>query len=208
MSEAALGDGPDLTRRRWTIGLLACLPILVFAGLAALFAIRLGAAGDPSRLPSALIGRAAPPIDLPALPELRNAAGAPVPGLASADLKAGRVTVVNVWASWCAPCRLEHPLLVELARSPALRLVGLNYKDTPENARRFLGAFGNPFAAVGVDASGRTGIDWGVYGVPETFVVGPEGTIRFKQVGPLTDENLPAFREQVRKAADPPKGSS
>jgi cytochrome c biogenesis protein CcmG/thiol:disulfide interchange protein DsbE len=123
-----------------------------------------------------------------------------VPGLTSEDLK-GRVTVVNVWASWCGPCREEHPFLMELARDPAIRVVGLNYKDNPENARRFLGALGNPFAAVGVDPNGRTAIDWGVYGVPETFVIGPDGTIRHKLIGGLTRETMPAFRAALAQAA-------
>jgi cytochrome c biogenesis protein CcmG/thiol:disulfide interchange protein DsbE len=121
----------------------------------------------------------------------------------SADLKGG-VTLVNVWASWCGPCRDEHPLLIELARDPAIRLVGINYKDQPENARRFLGSLGNPFAAVGVDASGRAAIDWGVYGVPETFVIAPDGTIAYKHVGPITQATLQGpLREAIRKAALP-----
>ena len=120
-----------------------------------------------------------------------------MPGLSGDDLKGG-VTVVNVWASWCAPCRQEHPLLMDLAKNPAVRVVGINYKDNPENARRFLGALGNPFAAVGGDPSGRAAIDWGVYGVPETFVVGPDGAIRHKHIGPLTPEAMPAFMDKVR----------
>jgi cytochrome c biogenesis protein CcmG/thiol:disulfide interchange protein DsbE len=175
--------------------LLFLLPAIVFAGLALLFLVRLHG-GDPSRVPSALIGRPAPAFDLPALEGLQ-AEGQPVPGLASGDLK-GRTTIVNVWASWCGPCRQEHPILMELAKDPTIRVVGINYKDNPENARRFLGALGNPFAAVGVDANGRTAIDWGVYGVPETFVVGPDGTIRHKQIGPLTLEALPAFTAAYR----------
>ena len=108
--------------------------------------------------------------------------------------------IVNVWASWCAPCRQEHPLLMALAKDPAIRLVGINYKDNPENARRFLGALGNPFAAVGADPNGRAAIDWGVYGVPETFVIGPDGTIRHKQIGPLTPEAMAGFKAMLRGA--------
>jgi cytochrome c biogenesis protein CcmG, thiol:disulfide interchange protein DsbE len=175
--------------------LLFLLPGLVFAGLALLFLMRLFA-GDPSQVPSALIGRPVPTFALAPLDGLVRE-GRPVPGLSSQDLKGG-VTVVNVWASWCVPCRQEHPLLMELAKEPSIRVVGINYKDNPENARRFLGALGNPFQAVGVDASGRTAIDWGVYGVPETFVVSPDGTIRYKQIGPLTPEGLAAFTQALK----------
>ncbi len=130
-----------------------------------------------------------PAFDLPPLEGLRRAGG-PVPGFASADLEDGNVTVVNVWASWCVPCREEHPVLEELAKDDRFRLYGMNYKDKTENARRFLGTHGNPFDAVGVDANGRTGIDWGVYGVPETFVVNGKGRITYKHVGPLTPESV------------------
>jgi cytochrome c biogenesis protein CcmG/thiol:disulfide interchange protein DsbE len=190
----AAADAPPAPRR---FRLLFLLPALIFAALALLFVVRLHA-GDPARLPSALIGRPVPAFALAPLDGLQ-AGGRPVPGLAQGDLK-GRVTIVNVWASWCAPCRQEHPVLMDLARTGAARVVGINYKDNPENARRFLGALGNPFAAVGVDPNGRTAIDWGVYGVPETFIVGPDGTIRHKHVGPLTPETLPGFRAALRSA--------
>ncbi|HSI41201.1 MAG TPA: DsbE family thiol:disulfide interchange protein [Xanthobacteraceae bacterium] len=167
--------------------LLVLLPLIGFLALAGLFYGRLFS-GDPSRLPSALVGRPAPALDLPALDGLTRD-GAPVPGIVAADFK-GRVTVLNVWASWCAPCRDEHPLLVQLAGLPGIRLVGLNYKDDTGNARRFLGRFGNPFAAVGVDAGGRAAIDWGVYGVPETFIIGRDGRVAYKFVGPLDPESL------------------
>lgn len=179
------------------VRLLYLIPVLVFTALAVLFLLRLYA-GDPSKVPSALIGRPVPVFALDPLPGLSQA-GQPVPGLSEADLK-GRVTVVNVWASWCGPCRQEHPALVELAKNPTIQVVGINYKDNPENARRFLGALGNPFAAVGTDPSGRAAIDWGVYGVPETFVVGPDATIRHKHIGPLLPEHMPAFMEKVRAA--------
>jgi cytochrome c biogenesis protein CcmG, thiol:disulfide interchange protein DsbE len=182
-------------RNRW----LYRLPVLVFLALAALFLLRLVGGGDPSRVPSVLIGKPVPAFALQPIEGL-VAQGQPVPGLDSAALK-GRVTVINVWGSWCAPCRDEHPLLMELARDPSIRLVGINQKDNPENARRFLGQYGNPFAAVGVDGNGRTSIDLGVYGVPETFIVGPDGTIRHKQIGPLTPDTLPAFRDALRRAA-------
>jgi cytochrome c biogenesis protein CcmG/thiol:disulfide interchange protein DsbE len=176
---------------------LYILPVAVFIGLTILFMVRLSTGGDPSQVPSALIGKPVPSFQLAPLEGLL-AKGQPVPGFGSQDLK-GRTTVVNVWASWCVPCRDEHPLLVELARDPSIRLVGITFKDDPDNARRFLGQMGNPFAAVGVDPKGRTAIDWGVYGVPETFIVGPDGTIRYKQFGPLTAETLAAFREKLRQ---------
>lgn len=167
--------------------LLVLLPLIAFLALAALFYGRLFT-GDPSRLPSALIGRPAPALDLPPLEGLARE-GQPVAGLTSADLKGG-VTVLNIFASWCVPCRDEHPYLVELSKMPGFRLVGLNYKDDAGNARRFLGRFGNPYAAVGVDANGRTAIDWGVYGVPETFVIGKDGRIAYKFIGPIDAQGL------------------
>jgi cytochrome c biogenesis protein CcmG, thiol:disulfide interchange protein DsbE len=186
--EAGEPSGPRLR-------MLYLLPLAIFGGLAAIFLVQLFA-GDPQRLPSALIGRPAPTFALSPLPGLRRE-GEPVPGLTSEELK-GTVTIVNVWASWCVPCRVEHPVLMELSRDPRFRLVGINHKDDPENARRFLGQHGNPFAAVGVDPTGRTTIDWGVYGVPETFVVGRDGTIRYKKVGPI----LPQEKEAFLKAAE------
>lgn len=184
-TDAPIESQPARPRRR----LLVLLPLIAFGLLAALFYGRLFS-GDPSRLPSALIGREAPAFDLPALEGLSRD-GTPVPGLSSAELK-GQVTVLNVFASWCGPCRDEHPFLVQLAKQQGFRLVGLNYKDDAENARRFLGRFGNPFAAVGVDAGGRAAIDWGVYGVPETFVIGKDGRIAYKYVGPIDELGLKA----------------
>jgi cytochrome c biogenesis protein CcmG/thiol:disulfide interchange protein DsbE len=192
---ASAANRPDAEPRR--IRFLYLLPLVVFGALALLFLIRLFA-GDPSRVPSALIGRPVPAFTLDPLPGLTHE-GQPVPGLSDADLK-GRVTVVNVWASWCVPCRQEHPALVELAKNPGVRVVGINYKDNPENARRFLGSLGNPFAAVGMDPNGRAAINWGVYGVPETFAVGSDGTIRHKHIGPLMPEQMPAFMDKVRAA--------
>ena len=193
------GAGAEPPRAGGSRRLLFLAPVALFAGLAALFANRLHS-GDPARVPSALIGRPAPTVDLPALDGLTGAAGSPLSGLSRAALAQGRVSVVNVWASWCAPCRIEHPLLAELAREPDVALVGINYKDAPANALRFLGSLGNPYEAVGVDANGRAAIEWGVYGVPETFLVGPDGTILHKQVGPLTAEALPEFLARVRAA--------
>jgi cytochrome c biogenesis protein CcmG, thiol:disulfide interchange protein DsbE len=187
-------DSAHAIRRR----LLVLLPLLTFATLAALFLVRLYS-GDPSRIPSALIGQLAPQVNLPPVAGLeRN--GEPVPGLKAAGFK-GAVTVVNVWASWCVPCHDEAPILVRLAQDDRLRVVGINYKDNAENARRFLGRYGNPFAANGADENGRGAIEWGVYGVPETFVVGRDARIAFKLVGPITPENLDTLLEpEIEKA--------
>jgi len=166
---------------------LMVLPLLAFIGLALLFWFRLGS-GDPSRIPSALIGRPAPQTTLPPLKGLQND-GAQVPGLDPAAFK-GKVSLVNVWASWCVPCHDEAPLLSEFAKDTRVQMVGINYKDAPDNARRFLGRYGNPFGIVGADANGRASIEWGVYGVPETFIVGREGKIVYKLVGPITRDNI------------------
>jgi cytochrome c biogenesis protein CcmG/thiol:disulfide interchange protein DsbE len=181
-------------RRPW----LMALPLLVFAALAVLLLLRLGS-GDPSKIPSALIGRPAPQTALPPLQGL-VADGAAVPGLDPAVFK-GKVSIVNVWASWCVPCHDEAPLLTELAKDKRLQLVGINYKDAPDNARRFLGRYGNPFGVVGVDGNGRAAIEWGVYGVPETFVVGRQGTIVYKMVGPVTPDNIDSvLKVEIDKA--------
>lgn len=164
------------------------LPLAVFLGLAAVFLSRLLSGDDLSVIPSALVGKPVPEFTLPALEGLARD-GAPVPGLAGADLK-GAVSVVNIFASWCGPCRQEHPLLEALADDPRIRVLGINYKDVPGNAVSFLDDLGNPYAAVGVDQRGRTAIDWGVYGVPETFLVDRDGVIREKIVGPLNRQNL------------------
>jgi cytochrome c biogenesis protein CcmG, thiol:disulfide interchange protein DsbE len=187
-------ENPPVGKRR----LLVLLPLFIFLALAALFFFRLGA-GDPSRIPSALIGREAPATDLPAVTGLeRN--GEPVPGIMPADFKSA-VTILNVWASWCVPCRDEAPLLVRLAGDKRIRIIGINYKDQADNARRFLGRYGNPFAASGADTNGRAAIEWGVYGVPETFIIGRDGRIAYKLVGPLTPENLEqVVRPEIEKA--------
>jgi cytochrome c biogenesis protein CcmG, thiol:disulfide interchange protein DsbE len=190
--------GASTQRRTWIRSWPMALPLLAFAALAAIFWFRLGT-GDPSRIPSALIGRPAPQTELPPLAGLINN-GAQVPGLDPAVFK-GKVSVVNVWASWCVPCHDEAPLLTELARDKRLQIVGINYKDAPDNARRFLGRYGNPFGIVGVDGNGRASIEWGVYGVPETFVVGREGTIVYKMVGAVTPANFDTvLKAEIDKA--------
>ena len=179
--------------------LLVLLPLAVFLALAALFFFRLGS-GDPSRIPSALIGRPAPDTNLAAVPGLNARDGKPMPGLSTADFK-GNVTLVNVWASWCVPCHDEAPLLEALSADTRIRIVGINYKDQPDNARRFLGRYGNPFAAAGTDGNGRASMEWGVYGVPETFIVGRDGTIAYKLVGPITEGNLErVIKPEIEKA--------
>lgn len=181
---------------------LFLIPVILFAGLATLFLVQLFV-GDPSRVPSALINRQAPALDLPPLEGL-NRDGQPLAGFSKADLTAGRYSLVNVFASWCVPCRTEHPFLMEMAandlvKTGKLAIIGLNYKDDPENARRFLGALGNPYARVGTDRAGRSAIEWGVYGVPETFLVGPDGTILAKIVGPLDASRAATLLADIRK---------
>ena len=190
---AQAGDSATRTRR-W----LVMLPLIGFGVIAALFLVRLYG-GDPSKIPSALIGRQAPQTALPALEGLSRD-GAVVPGLDPSVFK-GKVSLVNVWASWCVPCHDEAPLLTEMAKDKRLQIVGINYKDVPDNARRFLGRYGNPFSAVGVDSNGRGSIEWGVYGVPETFIVGRDGTIVYKLVGPITPQNLDrVLKVEIEKA--------
>jgi cytochrome c biogenesis protein CcmG, thiol:disulfide interchange protein DsbE len=182
MSEPST-SGAAPQSQRW----LVVLPLLGFIALAGIFLLRLHG-GDPSKIPSALIGRPAPQTTLPALEGLVNN-GTQVPGLDPAVFK-GKVSVVNVWASWCVPCHDEAPLLTKLGEDKRLQFVGINYKDAADNARRFLSRYGNPFAAVGRDEAGRASIDWGVYGVPETFLIGRDGRIAYKLVGPITADNL------------------
>lgn len=169
---------PPRKARAW----LTLLPVAVFVLLAVLF--YRGLSGNPADVPSVLINKPVPAFTLSPI------AGLDLPGLADGDLKKGEVTLVNVWASWCVPCREEHPLLMELASRGDVRVVGINYKDDPENARRFLVTLGVPFSAVGADPNGRAAVDWGVYGVPESFLVDGTGTIRMKWIGPLTREAL------------------
>jgi cytochrome c biogenesis protein CcmG/thiol:disulfide interchange protein DsbE len=194
---STMANGPASVRRR---RFFVLAPLVLFVGLMLLFLIRLYA-GDPSRIPSALIGHPAPQTNLSALAGLeRN--GEAVPGIDPAAFK-GAVTVLNVWASWCVECHDEALLLMQLAQDHRLRVIGINYKDKPENARRFLGRYGNPFVAAGADENGRAAIEWGVYGVPETFIVGKDGRIVYKLVGPITPENfrsvlLPQMEKALR----------
>lgn len=177
-------DASSAPRRRGS--LLILVPLLLFGAMAVMFAFAL-TKGDPAKLPSALIGKPTPALTLSPIQGLdagRNAA----PLLTSELLQKGEVTVVNFWASWCGPCVEEHPLLTELART--VPVVGVNYKDAAANARRFLSRYGNPFAAIGADTTGRTAIEWGVYGMPETFIIDRSGRIAYKHVGPISREAL------------------
>ena len=165
------------------------LPFVIFAALAGLFFVALNA-GDPSNLPSALIGKPVPQFELPPL----NAAGTEPgesDGATSAALGKGKPAVIHFFASWCGPCREEHPDVMALAeelraQDPDIRFYGINYKDDPTAARRFLGGYGDPYTNIGVDRSGRTAIDFGVYGVPEIYVISGDGTVAFRHAGPLT----------------------
>jgi cytochrome c biogenesis protein CcmG/thiol:disulfide interchange protein DsbE len=189
---------PSKTPGKRRLNLLILLPLAVFLALAGLFLYRLGS-GDPSMIPSALIGRPVPQTELPPLAGVTRD-GKQVPGLNSATF-AGAVTLVNVWASWCVPCHDEVPFLAALSKDKRIQLVSINYKDTADNARRFLNRYGNPFAATGRDESGRASIDWGVYGVPETYVVGRDGRIAYKLVGPINADNLArALEPEIKKA--------
>ncbi|MGD9785726.1 MAG: DsbE family thiol:disulfide interchange protein [Hyphomicrobiaceae bacterium] len=186
---------------RWVL-----VPVGMFLALSVLFAFAL-MSGDPSKLPSALIGKPVPQTAFARIEGLTSG-GADVPGFSSVDLGKGEVSVVNFWASWCVPCVQEHPVLVELARRTGVPVFGVNYKDQPEAARRFIGRYGNPYKAVGADANGRGAIEWGVYGMPETFVIDGAGRIAYKHVGPISPQSLvekilPAIEKA--RAGQPPK---
>lgn len=161
------------------------VPILVLLGLIALFAV--GLTRDPREVPSPLVGKPAPAFALPGL------GGTPAQ-VTPADWR-GRTVLVNYFASWCAGCRVEHPLLMQLAREQGVEIVGLAYKDADADTQAWLDRHGNPYRSVIADTAGSAGLDWGVYGVPETFVVGPDGTILFKQIGPMTPE---AWETKIR----------
>ena len=159
-------------------------PVFLFVALAAALGVQL-LTGEPGTVPSALIDKPVPAFSLPPVQGFEGAGG-----FETADLGQGEIALVNIFASWCGPCRVEHPLLMALAAAGTVPLYGINYKDTPDDAERWLGRLGSPYARMGADLDGRTAIDWGVYGVPETFVVDGAGRIRHRHVGVLTRQDL------------------
>lgn len=185
---------PTTPMRRRNV--LAFLPLTVAAMLAVVLAW--GLTRDPGNLPSTLIGKSVPGF---ALPPVRGR----TLGLSSTDLK-GEVSLVNVFASWCVACREEHPLFMTLAAQGTVPLHGLNYKDQPDDAAKWLDSLGDPYTRTGADISGRVAIDWGVYGVPETFVIGADGRIAYKHIGPVSEEALNGtilpLVEELRRQAE------
>jgi DsbE subfamily thiol:disulfide oxidoreductase len=166
------------------------VPIALFLALVVYFFAAMRPGYDPQALPSAMVGKPVPSFELPGPASPLNYAGPPVKlGFSNRDML-GRVVVVNFFASWCVPCRVEHPVLMGLGPSANVPLVGIAYKDKPADAVGFLNEYGNPYLAIALDESGRTGIDFGVYGVPETYVVDKQGIIRLRHVGPLTAETV------------------
>lgn len=179
------------------------LPVAIFAAVAALFLLSLRT-GGPRDLPSTMIGKRVPQSNFPAISGL-VAESRDVPGFSEADLARGHVSLVNFWASWCASCVAEHALIADLKAKANVDVYGVDYKDGDVDARRFLARYGNPYTAVGTDASGRTAIDWGVYGMPETFVVNGQGEIVFKHIGAMSDESIAS---KIMPAIEAARGGS
>ncbi|MDH3475109.1 MAG: DsbE family thiol:disulfide interchange protein [Rhodospirillales bacterium] len=164
--------------------LLFLLPALIFVFVAGYFIWGLVSERDPRAVPSALVDKPVPQFDMPPLE------GTGLPGLATADVTDGTVTLVNVFASWCIPCRAEHPQMLELGEMSSIRLVGINFRDKPEDALAWLEELGNPYQRIGVDARGRTAIEWGSSGVPETFFIDKTGKVRYQHIGPILRRDL------------------
>jgi cytochrome c biogenesis protein CcmG/thiol:disulfide interchange protein DsbE len=164
--------------------LLYLVPAMIFGVIAGYFLWGLNPERDPREIPSVMIDQPVPTFELGPIDGMEG------PGLKTADLTDGRVTLVNFFASWCVPCRVEHPFLIELVKRDRARLVGINYKNEPEEARTWLAQLGNPYAQIGADVTGRVGIEWGVYGLPETFVIDKQGRIRYRHVGPIDADAL------------------
>ena len=191
MNEQALSQAVQASRKGWRF--YALLPLALFALLAALLAV--GLTLDPRKIPSPLVGKPVPEF---ALPPVKGR----TLGLASADLRRD-VSLVNVFASWCVSCREEHPVFMDLRKRGVIPIHGLNYKDKPDDAERWLQELGDPYTRTGADLDGRVAIDWGVYGVPETFLVDREGRIAYKHIGPVTPqlvkEKLLPLIERLRR---------
>ncbi|TDE40253.1 DsbE family thiol:disulfide interchange protein [Antarcticimicrobium sediminis] len=170
---------------------LMIIPPVIFAGFVALAAVGMFRE-DPEALPSALIGQQAPAVQLTGFPGRE--------GFDDADLRDGKIKLVNFWASWCAPCRVEHPNLTALA-AEGIAILGVNYKDKPENGTKFIADLGDPYAAIGSDAQGRMALNWGVYGVPETYVIDGEGTILMRFAGPVTQRVIDTRLRPALEAA-------
>jgi cytochrome c biogenesis protein CcmG/thiol:disulfide interchange protein DsbE len=175
------GAGETRSGRSW----VTLAPIIVFAALALIFLVQLLRGGSTGEIASVLIGRPAPVTDLAPLDGMM-VGGTQLPGITNATFT-GKITILNVWGSWCAPCRAEHPYVLALGNDDRIQVVGLNQRDPTNNAISFLYEMGNPFDAIGADPNGRASIDWGVYGVPESFLIDRNGIVRYKMIGPMTD---------------------
>ncbi len=173
------------------------VPVIVFGVIAGYFLWGLDPERDPRAIPSVMIDKPVPEFELAPIEGMEG------PGLKTADLTGGQVTLVNFFASWCVPCRFEHAFLTELVERDGVRLVGINYKNEPEEARAWLAELGNPYARIGADTTGRVGIDWGVYGLPETFMIDKQGRIRYRRVGPIDARVLEReIRPRLRKLGE------
>ena len=187
-AEGEADAGETRSGRSW----VTLAPIIVFSVLALIFLVQLLRGGSSGEIASVLIDRPAPLTDLPPL-EGMTANGAQIPGINNATF-AGEITVLNVWGSWCAPCRAEHPYVLALGNDERIQVVGLNQRDATNNAIAFLMEVGNPYDAIGADLNGRASIDWGVYGVPETFLIDRNGIVRYKMIGPMNERR---YREEM-----------
>jgi cytochrome c biogenesis protein CcmG, thiol:disulfide interchange protein DsbE len=191
-------------RNKKSSSLIFLIPLIIVGMLSVVFLFRLFS-GDTTKLPSVLIAKPVPDFNLSGIPNFTQN-GVIVPGFSSADLKSGKVSIVNMFASWCPECRQEHDILLKLGKDERINLFGFDYKDEPEKARKFLESFGNPYKAVGVDRKGAAAIDWGLYGVPETFIISGDGRILYKKVGPMSEETLKSeIMPEIEKALDKPK---
>ena len=183
--ETATPETPDEEAAKGGVRLAVLLPLLLFLALSGFFIWGL-IKGDPRHLPSVLIGKMAAQFDLPPLEGATGPDGRQIPGLSTKDLKTPGVKMLSFFASWCTGCRAEHPFLMELARNRVIPIVGIAYKDPHDKSLAWLAELGNPYARIGVDRKGRTGIDFGVYGIPESFFINSEGRIIYKYIGPLS----------------------